>query len=244
LFIREGHDMIQKMITKEQRLIFDLLAPVPVAQADYMKFLSMYYLGGVVADFDVEPKSSYPDAWTTGQFRNCNFTMFVEHDCFDAKCVKSNKYARTAQLETWFFYSNVRHLKFLAKLLDEIGSRVKSLLSKKEIKSIRVQDLSGSGVVTDIFRDVFEIDYMDIPVRDSKTLTLKESTFSVAELTYKDETICIGGQYLGPSLAIHHYEGTWKDASFRLKLGFSTDPAKRANEKLFLKHFQAAHPGQ
>ena len=204
-FIRQDHPMMQHL-TLDEKVAFEKMAPIPVIQADYMKFLTMYYLGGLVFDFDVAPLKQYPQDWSTGALSGCDVSLGVEHGCFEGDCLEKGQYADYGQLQTWALDAQKPRSEFLRFYLDKVVNQSFDNLNN-------VQDIAGSGMLSKAVREWIGGDYLTIKSN------LKESQDQVARFTKNDETLCIMGLgYTGTEcnnhgkdcLTQHKFEGTWK----------------------------------
>ena len=210
-FIKPDHPMILDMLSKQELQALKMMRRKPVIQADYLKFVTMYYLGGVSADFDVEARAPVLD-WFSKKYRtdDCMLLLGVEHGCWDDDCIESNNFAAHGQIENWVAAAHQKGSKFLKYYMNRVETELIDAGGLDEHPD--TQHIAGSGMISKIIREVLGQDYGDIRGHVLGK-TLKESKDEIVKFTFYGETICILGDHYfrgGDKLAEHHFEGTWK----------------------------------
>jgi hypothetical protein len=64
--VRDKDPLLMPLLRDKERAMFPRMLEVPVVLGDFMKLLSLYYFGGVSADFDVLPLKRFPQEWRDG----------------------------------------------------------------------------------------------------------------------------------------------------------------------------------
>lgn len=159
--IRESHWFINNRLNIDEIFVLNKMLKVPVIAADFMKFLSLYYLGGLYIDFDIEPLKLFPDEWIYNNIKitdKCDILFGVEHNCYEEYCLKQNSYPRIGQILTWIGYSKKPYSLFLKKFLNYTVNE----FYKNNLNLLKVQDVAGSGIISDFLRKYIGKEYLDI----------------------------------------------------------------------------------
>lgn len=211
--IFRGDDPVFEIVSPNDRETMRILlkSHVHVVVADFMKFIAHYYCSGFVTvklnsnkDFD-----TYPVADIRGRgwphLSSCDVVLGVEHSCFEGSCIKN--YSRYAQIETWTTYSSRPRLIFYRKYLDYIHSNLIANPGKTS-KQMDVQNVAGSGILTDFVRLYIQTDYLDLLDKDKIKFRNDQGAYRL--LVVANENICIVGHIMQSKLIGHDFEGTWK----------------------------------
>ncbi|CAK4079438.1 unnamed protein product [Aphanomyces euteiches] len=144
-FLRPNHPFLNQLTTAESRMFYDM-AHLPILQADMLKLFALYYLGGIVADLDVEPIKQFPQAWSGADtpFATCDVVLGIETACYDDICVKN--YVRKGQIQNWAMFARRRRSPFLGELVRYI---IKKYDTFPRHRFLPVQEVAGSGCITD-----------------------------------------------------------------------------------------------
>ena len=201
-------------LSEKERRALEFMRPKPVVQADFMKFLLVYHLGGVVADFDVQPLQAYPKAWTeTPALSKCDVFLGQEHTCYEDDCLQT--VSRAEQLQTWTLWARQSGSLFLRSFIDKVITK----LDPESITTTYEQEISGSGILSDFIREeILKADYMTKPL-DGTDSDLRTTPGGVFRFAFQTEQVCIlGFHWTGGScgetietcLLRHSFEGSWK----------------------------------
>ncbi|KAF0696559.1 Aste57867_12681 [Aphanomyces stellatus] len=215
--IRPNHAVFNQLTPIEKPVFYDS-AYLPILQADFMKLLVMYYLGGLVTDLDVEALKPFPTAWTGPgtALATCDVVLGIEVNCFDDECAKTM--ARKGQIQNWSMWSRRRHSPFLGQLIEYVVAKYKTFPSHD--KHVAVQEVFGSGSITDFVRlygNFVNTTHYETATNDAGE-TLQGVLGSVLRVHKQGEEVCIVGSYwtgggcsvASECLISHHYEGSWK----------------------------------
>ncbi|KAF0696561.1 Aste57867_12683 [Aphanomyces stellatus] len=210
-FIRTSHPMFQQL-TPAERHVFLGSAYVPILQADFMKLLVLYYLGGLVTDLDIEALKPFPDQWTgpTTPLATCDVVLGIEGNCYDGN---NCNMVRKGQIQNWSTWSRRRHSPFVGQLIEYAVAKFNNF------PGAPVQEVFGSGAITDFVR--LYGGFVDVPhyqaATNARGATLQKDLKSVLRIQKEGEEVCVvgfkwtGGECSGQSCLLHHlYEGSWK----------------------------------
>ncbi|KAF0696565.1 Aste57867_12687 [Aphanomyces stellatus] len=208
--VRMDHAFFNQL-TPAQSAMLNATSSLPILQVDFTKLLVLYYLGGLVADLDVEPRAHFPDQWTgpNTTLATCDVVLGLENGCSDIPSL------RQAQIQNWAMYARHPHSPFLNGLIDFIMDKYEKSPPHNP-KGMAVQEVAGSGPMTD-YAKLFG-DYCNATSTDDGG-TLATDFGGVRRIRHDGEEVCIAGRdYTGytcggdiPSCLVrHHYEGSWK----------------------------------
>ncbi|KAF0693966.1 Aste57867_15120 [Aphanomyces stellatus] len=222
--VRANHAFVDEL-TPAERAMFDDSAYLPILQADFMKLLVLYYLGGLVTDLDVSPMKRFPDDWTgpNTALATCDVVLGSEVSCFTDECASG--YVRKGQIQNWSMWARHRHSPFLGELIGFVVDKYKTF--PVHDKDVAVQEVAGSGPITDF---VNRYSGLDVPYYDAKTskdsnATLASDYSKVFRMHKYGEEVCIVGTYYtgGPvgsqagcrdspefCMLLHAFEGSWR----------------------------------
>ncbi|KAF0696563.1 Aste57867_12685 [Aphanomyces stellatus] len=221
-YIRSDHAFVDEL-PPAQKAMFDDTAFLTIVQADFMKLLIVYYLGGLVADLDVEPLKRFPSEWTgpTTALATCDVVLGIEVNCFDDVCARTM--VRKGQIQNWAMYARRPHSRFIGALLDYVVAKYSTFLPPHD-RNVSVQEVAGSGTITDFVNQYGGFG----PWRQHYQAetspgggTLQTNLSSVLRIKKDDEEVCVvgpnwtGGSCGGsqPLCLLHHsYAGTWRHA--------------------------------
>ncbi|KAF0696564.1 Aste57867_12686 [Aphanomyces stellatus] len=215
-FIRPRHDF-HKLLTLDEQAMLNDTAYLPILQADFMKLLVIYYLGGLVVDLDIEARAPFPDSWTGPDtaLATCDVVLGVETDCYDDECAKTM--VRKGQLQNWAMWTRRPRSPFLGLLLEYVVAKYKTL--EPHNMHITVQEVSGSGTITD-FVNLYG--GLDRPHYQVTTTTMGHSLetdrSSVLRIVRYGEEVCVtgshwtGGGCVGERECLigHQFESSWR----------------------------------
>ena len=213
--MRDNNPSLIQLLRPQEKRLFRHMIKRPVVLADFMKLLNLFYFGGVVADFDVVPLKPFPDAWmNTPSLNHCDAYFGLEHDCFEGDCVPSM--SRSGQIQTWTTFVRRPRLAFIRYLIDAVVENIGQRDIKKDFDDI--QDISGSGVITDTIRSYLGRDYVDMPlVMNGVVGSLRFNRTGILSFPYQlDEQICILGLHYTrcsdePTCLLKHmFDSTWR----------------------------------
>ncbi|KAH9142386.1 hypothetical protein AeRB84_013536 [Aphanomyces euteiches] len=218
-FLRPNHPFLVQLTTAESRMFYNS-AFLPILQADMLKLFSLFYLGGVVVDLDVEAIKPFPQAWSgiDNSLASCNVVVGIEANCYDDECVKTM--VRKGQIQNWAMFARQPRSQFMGELLEFVVAKYESMAPLD--KDVSVQEVAGSGPITDfvILYGNFSQPHYQIQTTPSGG-TLETDPTSVLRIRKHHEEICIvGAAYTGGGcsgyaecLIAHHYEGSWRSSS-------------------------------
>ncbi|CAK4675025.1 unnamed protein product [Aphanomyces euteiches] len=218
-FIRANHPFLAQLSPAQARMFNDV-AFLPIIQADMLKLFAVYYIGGVVVDLDVEALKPYPQQWTGPDtvLSTCDVVLGIEVNCFDRICVRG--IVRRGQIQNWAMYSRRPRSPFLGELLDFIVEKYEANAPLQ--KNVSVQEVAGSGPITDFIRVYGNFTRPHYRVQNPpRGNTLYSDPSSVLRIVKSAEEVCIvGARYTGGDCAgmtecvlSHRYEGSWKETT-------------------------------
>ncbi|CAK4917429.1 unnamed protein product [Aphanomyces euteiches] len=193
---------------------------LPILQADMLKMFSVYYLGGVAVDLDVEALKPFPSQWTgpNTALATCDVVLGIEADCYDDICVKSMR--RKGQIQNWAMYARRPRSTFLGELLDFTVDRYERFyVPHGPNETVEVQEIAGSGVIADfvqLYGNFSQPHYLNETATGGPSLMSdKRSVLRIKK--YNEEVCIVGSRYIGGGcsrwsecLVNHHFEGSWK----------------------------------
>ncbi|CAK4687138.1 unnamed protein product [Aphanomyces euteiches] len=189
--LRPYHRFITQLTAAEKRMFYDM-AYLPILQADMLKLLAVYYLGGVSADLDVEVVKPFPQAWQGDDtpFATCDVILGIETACYDDDCVKN--YVRKGQIQNWAMFARRPRSHFLGELVSYIVNKYDTFPSHD--KNVAVQEVAGSGSITDFVQIYGEFDKPHYRVQTTPSGgTLESDPTSVLRIKKNREEVCIAG---------------------------------------------------
>ena len=206
--VREDYPALLRLVRPEEQALFGAMLRRPVILSDFFKLLVVYYMGGVVADFDVTPRKRFPDEWMdTGELKQCDLFLGVEHNCFEGDCIAVS--SRYGQLQNWAIFARKTRIAFLRDFIDAVIKMAQG----KDLVPLNVQEIAGSGHLSDFVRAYLGQDYLYMPLAVGN---LRTNEVGVLPFKYGNDTVCILGlRYTRcdqePSCLLHHqFHGTWK----------------------------------
>jgi len=207
--IRENNQFIST-IHDTDKLVLKEMGQVPVAQADYMKFLILYYLGGLVTDFDVEPLTYFP--WDN-VLKGCDVYLGLENRCFHTDCHKH--IASSSQIGTMNLYALKARTNFFRGFINYVNDAFfrKSKLNPVMKTWKQVQNISGSGILVEYILSNLSVNFAYVENKDGKSLVNDENALVPINIPFSNgdsEVICFGSNRHYYGLMRHHWEGTWK----------------------------------
>lgn len=215
--IDSNHYLLKNMVTLPQQQVINTISSKAIVQADYMKLLAMFYLGGVVTDLDIEPMVQYPQGWFSKDLGtdDCSVVFGVEHGEWDPKNLHIHGYVSPGQILTYIMAAQRPGSPFLSHLLQAVGEKI--LHSPGFAHIPRIQDIAGSGTISDTIRAVMGKDYGQVLGSLRNNATLKDDDAEIVKFSFKGETVCILGlNYLGynkkrwADLAHHWFQSSWR----------------------------------
>ncbi|KAF0703618.1 hypothetical protein As57867_007564, partial [Aphanomyces stellatus] len=122
----------------------------------------------IATDLDVEAVKPFPNEWTGPEtaLATCDVVLGVEHDCFDDECV--SWFSRKGQIQNWSMWTRRRHSPFLSELIEYVVAKYKTF--PPHDKKVSVQDVFGSGSITDFVRlygDIVNSTHYEVPTTES-----------------------------------------------------------------------------
>jgi hypothetical protein len=206
--IRDRSHFLANLITDRERDMLSKLDSIAVSKADFVKFLVLYYYGGLVTDYDTIPRKPFPTLWP---LTDCDVFLGQEHNCYDQECIQRGGFPAAGQLQTWTLYARKR-TKFMRRFLNKIMTTFES----KSVHSVHVQHVAGSGILSGFVREYHE--YLDVDTTTTGK-ALRQDDSAIAKLTIDHETICVAGIFYtsGPDclgnencVLLHQFEGSWQ----------------------------------
>jgi hypothetical protein len=206
--IRENSHFLAHSITQKERDMLSKLDSIAVSKADFVKFLVLYYYGGLVTDYDTKPRKAFPKLWPLD---GCDVFLGQEHSCYDHDCIQRGGFPAAGQLQTWTLYARKR-TKFMRRFLDKIMTTFET----KSVHVVHVQHVAGSGMLSGFVRDFYE--YLDVDTTTTGK-SLRNDDSAIAKLSIDKETICVAGIFYtsGPDclgnqncVLLHQFEGSWQ----------------------------------
>lgn len=79
--------------------------------------------------------------------------------------------------------------------------------SEKTSQQMGVQNVAGSGILTDFVRVYIGMDYLDMP--DSKNIKFRNEQCAYRIFVVEKENICIVGYSMQSKLIGHEFENSW-----------------------------------
>ncbi|CAK4073901.1 unnamed protein product [Aphanomyces euteiches] len=215
-FLRTNHPFLGLLNIAEARM-FHELAFLPILQADMLKLLAVYYLGGVVVDLDVEARKRFPQDWTgvDTPLASCDVVLGMEASCDTDECLKM--FVRKGQIQNWAMYSRRPQSQFFGEMFDFIVAKYESMAPLN--KGVSVQEVAGSGPITDFVQQYGNFSRPHYLVEISRNGgSLQSDTTNIMRIRKQHEEICIVGRsYTGGGCAkqpqcllFHHFEGSWR----------------------------------
>ncbi|KAF0696558.1 Aste57867_12680 [Aphanomyces stellatus] len=215
--IRPNHAIFKQLLPAEKEAFYDS-AYLPILQADFMKLLVIYYLGGLVTDLDVEALKPFPREWTGPDtaLATCDVVLGIEVQCYDDECAKTM--VRKGQIQNWSMWTRRRRSPFVGDLVDYVVAKYKTFPSHD--MNVPVQEVFGSGSITDFVRlygDFGNTTHYEVATNAAGE-TLQSDFGSVLRIQKQHEEVCIvgpnwtGGRCQGASECMlhHQYEGSWR----------------------------------
>ncbi|KAF0693967.1 Aste57867_15121 [Aphanomyces stellatus] len=215
--IRPNHAVFNQLTPAEKEAFYDS-AYLPILQADFMKLLVIYYLGGLVTDLDVEALKPFPNEWTGPDtaLATCDVVLGIEVNCYDDECVKTM--VRKGQIQNWSMWTRHRRSPFVGDLIEYVVAKYKTF--PPHDKNVPVQDVFGSGSITDfvqLYGDYANTTHYEVPTTGSGG-TLQTDLGSILRIQKQHEEVCIvGPRWTGGGcsgsvecMLSHHYEGSWR----------------------------------
>ncbi|CAK4276491.1 unnamed protein product [Aphanomyces euteiches] len=195
-FLRSNHPFLGQITVAEARVI-GALAFQPILQADMLKLLAIYYLGGLVVDLDVQAIKPFPQAWADVEspLAFCDVVLGIEADCYDDICVKN--FVRKGQIQNWAMFARQPRSPFLGELLEFIVEKYDSMAPLDE--NVSIQEVAGSGPITDFVQIYgnFSHPFYNAPT-SQWGWTLASDPSSVLRIQKHHEEVCVvGSRYTG-----------------------------------------------
>ena len=215
--IDSNHYLLKNIATLSQQQVINTISSKAIVQADYMKLLTLYYMGGVVTDLDIEPMVQYPQGWFSKDLGtdDCSVMFGVEHGEWDPNNLKIHGYVSPGQILTYIMAAQRPGSPFLSHLLQAVDEKILHRPGFAQIP--RIQDIAGSGTISDTIRAVMGKDYGQVLGSLRNNSTLKEDDAEIVKFSFKGETVCIlGRNYLGynkerwADLAHHWFQSSWR----------------------------------
>lgn len=215
--IDKNHYLLLNMLTSKQQQVVNTVSSKAIVLADYMKLLSLYYLGGITTDLDIEPMVKYPQGWFSPDLgtQDCSVMFGIEHGEWNPENLDQFGYVSPGQILTYIMASQRPGSPFLAYLIQAIDEKV--LYNPGFAQIPRIQDIAGSGTVSDTIRRVMDKDYGEQLGSLRNQSTLKQDDSEIVKFSFKGETVCIlGRDYLGynplrwADLAHHWFQSSWR----------------------------------
>ncbi|KAF0693963.1 Aste57867_15117 [Aphanomyces stellatus] len=219
-FVRTDHPFLRDLSADEKDVLQDS-AFLPILQADLMKLLVLYYRGGLVTDLDTKPLVAFPHGWTgpDTELSTCDVVLGVEAHCYRDDCVGT--LVRKGQIQNWAMWTRRRRSLFVRGLLDYVIDKFKSFPLPHDKGVVAVQEVAGSGPITDFvqFYGDFDRAFYKVPTDGGVGGSqLETNKFGILRIRKQNEEVCVvgptwtGGLCFGADncLLQHTWGGSWQ----------------------------------
>lgn len=177
-------------------------ATLQVIRADFAKMVTVYKYGGIAVDLDVSPVVN-PQLWQG--IRDCDTIFGLELACMLRSRNCAWPLARSFQLCFWAFAGRANST-FLRRLIEAAAANILGQRLLSHLPNESVQDVAGSGLLTDYV-----------------SLEFERHGMSYFDTMQRGQTVHLRGENGAPGLCIlplqffsrggyvnHAFEGSWK----------------------------------
>jgi hypothetical protein len=203
--IENSSDKIFKDLPALWKKAHDMAVPVMVG-IDFAKFVLSFKEGGLVVDMDTSPVVPF-SKWNVP--KECEVLFGIEHVDESKKKARfrdsrrqSTDVVRGYQIETWAMYTRKPGNKHMKGIIEAIATHI---LGRQDVDLTSVQEMAGSGVVTDYVAYLFESNGMDYIETIDKMRAEKRKHVHVDGLCLWDVPF-FRGAYVQ-----HHFTSLWRE---------------------------------
>ncbi|CAN8096619.1 unnamed protein product [Discula destructiva] len=222
---------VQKTFAHRPDIVETYLAlPVPIIQADWLRYLILYAEGGMWSDLDVSCNSPI-ESWIPPQYSQENISMIVGWE-FDTPWPGYQSADVKHELATWTVLAKPG----TPHMLTAVEGLLQGILDVAAENNVDVAGITATppmmgDIVTfcgprRMTRSIFQSLQQMLGMSDDEFRAVQESTWEIIEPTLVGDVLILPGfsfarsmnfyddtvmNSLGPPLVEHHYAGSWKN---------------------------------